>query len=281
MIVLIWQFLYTYLNISDGIGDRLAVTMRKLKLTIIATTVMIILCLSSQFAQVSASAGYQDEFTESTLQSYWTFINESGTSSYSLTTNTGYLRITAPAGARLSPGNTNAPRVLQTVTGDFVATTNVSGTFSSNLRAGLLIWQNTNNFMRLEKQGTTSVLMYGNVSGSIKSPPSNTTASCNNICLKYERIGSTVTGYYSTNNGASWLRCTNFTFSGTLQIGLVVLNTATSSLSADFDYFRISPNSNVIIATPEYPMGILGVSIAIAGGWIFFKAKNTKAALTI
>ncbi|XGW00047.1 MAG: DUF1349 domain-containing protein [Leptolyngbya sp. BL-A-14] len=67
-------------------------------------------------------------------------------------------------------GQINAPRVLQVVKGNFVVQVKVSGAFPKNSRslvtsrlpfygAGLLLWQNENNYVRLER---TALFSQGN-----------------------------------------------------------------------------------------------------------------------
>lgn len=256
-------------------GDRPVVSLKQSKLATATVATVLILCIISQIGLAAAAAGYQDEFTAASLQSFWTFTNPAGTGSYSLTAHSGYLRITAPINARLSTTNTNAPRVMQSITGDFVATTYVTGSFTDELRGGLLVWQDSNNFMRIEKYGTDKVLMYGIIGGAQQSPTTVTLSSgSNNLYLKYQRVGSTLTGYYSTD-GSTWTAYTgSYTFSGAIQIGLFVIDTSTTtSLSADFDYFHITPYSTLSVL-PEYPVGVFGAAAAIAGAYLFFKAKD-------
>lgn len=259
--------------------------MGKSKLALITTATVMIICLVSQVAQVSAAAAYQDEFSTTTLQSYWTFANPAGTGSYSLTAHSGYLRITAVQNSKLSitsGSNTNAPRMLQSVTGSFSATTYVTSTgfTSANYRAGLVLWKDQNNFIRLEKYGSTQVLLYTIIEG-VEAYQTASITSSNNLYLKLDKSGTTITGYYSTN-GASWITIKSYTYTAAnpLQIGLFVINAdaTSSSFSVDFDYFRVTPYSTVTVL-PEYPVGILGASAAIVVAWVFFKVKGTTKIL--
>jgi regulation of enolase protein 1 (concanavalin A-like superfamily) len=253
----------------------------KRRFNIIAVTTVLILCVTSQIALASAAAAYQDEFTSGTLQSFWTFT--AGTGSYSLTAHSDYLRLTAPNGAKLSTitgSNLNAPRMLQSVTGNLEATTYVTGSFSSaNYRGGLLLWANEQNFIRLEKYGSTQALMYPIINGVESSPKTVTgLTSSNTLYLKLQKTGSTVTCSYSTT-GASYttIGTCSFSLSDPLYIGLFAINAdnSASSFSADFDYFHIYPYSDPLPSVlPEYPVGIFGATAAIAGAYVFFKAKS-------
>lgn len=257
------------------------VAFRKSRTAVAVVATVLILCIISQIGLVSAAAAYQDEFATTALQSFWTFNNPAGTGSYSLTAHSDYLRLTAPNGAKLSTisgSNLNAPRMLQSVTGNFEATTYVTGTFSSaNYRGGLLLWANNQNFIRLEKYGSTQALMYP-IINNVESSPITVTGltSSNNLYLKLQKTGSTVTCSYSTN-GVSWttIGTSTFSLSDPLQIGLFTINAdaSVSTFSADFSYFHITPFSTLSVL-PEYPVGIFGATVAITGAYVFFKAKN-------
>jgi regulation of enolase protein 1 (concanavalin A-like superfamily) len=265
------------------LGDRIGLPMRKTKFALITTALVLTICLATQVAQVSAAAAYQDEFTATTLQSFWTFNNPLGTGAYSLTAHSGYLRITAPVGVALAPSsNENAPRMLQSVTGDFVASTYVTGSFSEDGdRAGLLLWKDASNFIRLEKWSLTKAQVYAVIGGSGTSTQISGLTSSTNLYLKLEKIGTTVNAYYSTN-GATWtlIKATTFSSSDPLQVGLFSLNVGTVSHNADFDYFRVTPYSTLTVL-PEYPIGIFGASAAIVGAWVFFKVKGVPKFLAI
>ncbi len=259
-------------------GDRLVVAMKS-RFSLIACTIVLILCVASQIALVSAAAAYQDEFSSTTLQSFWSF---TGTGSYDLTANSDYLRLTAPNGAKLSTisgSNLNAPRILQSVTGNIVeAITCVNGTFSSaNYRGGLVLWANNQNFIRLEKFGSTQALMYPIIGGVESSPVTvSTGGSSNTLYLKLQKTGSTVTCSYSTTGAAyTTIGTCTFSLSDPLQIGLFAINadSSSSNFSADFNYFYINPYS-VLSVLPEYPVGIFGATAAIAGAYVFFKVKG-------
>ena len=262
-------------------GDRLVGALVKGKFAIIAVTAVLILCVTSQIALVAADAAHEDEFTLTTLQSGWAFSTGTGANAgtYSLTANSGFLRLTPTIGAALAPSsNYNAPRVLQMVTGDFVATTFITGNFAEDGdRAGLLIWNDNNNFIRLEKWSTGNAQIYAVSGGTGTSTKISVNPSSNNLSLKLERTGTTVKGYYSTNNGALWTEIITtpaLTFSsGQVQMGLYAINVGSVVFNADFDYFRLTPSSSLSVL-PEYPVGIFGVTVAIAGAYVFFKAKG-------
>ncbi|MCW4010990.1 MAG: DUF1349 domain-containing protein [Candidatus Bathyarchaeota archaeon] len=240
----------------------------------VATLSILILAYGATFA--AANVGYVDEFTDSSLGSFWTFVDPLGTSSYSLTAHSGWLRITAPVGAALAPtSNYNAPRVLQSVTGSFVATTYVNGNFSEDgFRAGLLLWNNTNNYMRVEKWGANKVLMYGVIGGTVRSQQANLPSSSDSLYLKLEKSGTTISGSWS-QNGATWnliAQYTNFNAADPVQVGLFALTVGSTNFSPDFDYFHINPGN--IFVVPEYPLlGTMAIPIAMGAAFIIHRRR--------
>ncbi len=249
--------------------------MKQSKLLFAAVTLVVALFLTSQISIVSAAPAYQDEFTSSSLQSFWTFVNPAGGGSYSLTANSGYLQITSPTGVGLSKtSNFNAPRVMQPVTGDFVVTTSVSGTFSqAGFRAGLLVYKNNDNYMRFEKYGTNQVLMYGYLNGAETYQTLSLPSSINPLYLKIEKTGSTITSYWS-QNGISWTQVkqyTNFNTVDPLEVGLFVINVGTVSFSADFDYFHVTPSNFSVL--PESPLGAIVLPVAVIAAFAVYRLK--------
>jgi hypothetical protein len=104
--------------------------MRKRSLVILAILLASFLTTAYSVGFAAASTGSNDEFTSPTLNSFWT---EAGSSSatYDLTANSGSIRITSSNSLDLGGANDNAPRIIQSVTGDFVATTKVTGTLTA------------------------------------------------------------------------------------------------------------------------------------------------------
>lgn len=236
---------------------------------------MLLACLTVPFA--AGSAGQKDDFSSDTLQPFWKFINPENTASYNLTIHSGYLRLTAANQSTLTlTPNQNAPRIIQSVTDDFIAATYVTGNFSTNNHAGLLLWKDSGNFIRLEKWGTTQVLMYTVTDGQPNYQTATLPAS-NNLFLKLEKVGDTLTGYYSSDD-VTWKNFESFTLtvSDPVDIGLLAINSnsAESSFNVDFDYFRVSPSADMYVPVPTYPLGILGASVAIVAAFLIFRFKS-------
>src|SRR5829696_5893557 len=73
----------------------------------------------------TASTGFSDQFNSPSLTSGWNWVDPLGDSSYSLTANPGHLRLFTPDSGHDLYLNFDAPRMVQTVTGDFTITTKV------------------------------------------------------------------------------------------------------------------------------------------------------------
>ncbi|MEJ2363205.1 MAG: hypothetical protein P8017_00755, partial [Deltaproteobacteria bacterium] len=77
----------------------------------------------------------------------------------SLEANLGWLRITttSPPGRDLIGSVTNAPRIMMSgVKGDFVIETKINSTMANNDEgAGILIWRDSNSFIRLDRMSRT------------------------------------------------------------------------------------------------------------------------------
>ncbi|MCW4023766.1 MAG: DUF1349 domain-containing protein [Candidatus Bathyarchaeota archaeon] len=226
------------------------------------------------FSCVFADVGYNDDFTSTNLNSFWTTAG-STSAVFNLTANPGYLIITAPTGVALAPtSNYDAPRILQPVTGNFEATTCVSGDFSqSGFRGGLLIWKDTDNYMRLEKWGTNQVLMYGVLDGTVSYQQGTLPDSYNPLYLKLEKSGTTITGSWSSN-GIAWNTVKSYTFNAAdpVQIGLFAINVGSTTFNAEFDYFHIVPGE--IFELPEYSIGLLAVPLAMMAGFVVFRSRQ-------
>lgn len=247
--------------------------MKRSRITIIIV-LTIALCLSSLTGLAKADPAYQDEFTESTLMPFWTFVNDLGTSSYSLTAHDDWLRITSPTGNGLSQtSNFNAPRVLQSVSGDFTATTCVSGSFTqAGFRAGLLVWKDINNYFRVEKYGSNQVLMYGYIAGT----ETYTSMSAPGLqYLKIVKTGTGIEGFWS-QDGSSWnsVHQYNLNVADPFEVGLFVINVGSVPFSADFDYFMVVP----AFVLPEYPLGVC-IPLLMVGAFVFYKVIKQKRAM--
>jgi regulation of enolase protein 1 (concanavalin A-like superfamily) len=106
--------------------------------------------------------GFCDPFTSSILMTGWEWIDPLEDSTYDLDASHGQITLSTPDGGHDLYLNTNAPRLLQRVGGDFTISTQVTSapTVSGYQGAGLLIWQDENNYIRLERTSTGVAFIY-------------------------------------------------------------------------------------------------------------------------
>jgi len=181
-----------------------------------------------------------DDFSSTSLGSSWTWIDPNADSTYLLSARPGSLRVSTPIGGNdLYPGsNFDAPRLLQTITGDFSVTTLVSTNPTSVYQAaGLLAWGDGNNFVRLERE-SAGVSMHFRNQGSHDGIPAVQTSAIL-VYLRLARSGSSLVGSFSTN-GSTWTQVGSIQSQVGLSpgVGLTVLNQwQDNSYYADFDFF--------------------------------------------
>jgi len=167
-----------------------------------------------------------------------------GDSSYSLTANPGHLRLYTPDGGHdLYPSaNLDAPRMLQEIDGDFVATAKVTiHPVYSFQGAGLLIWQDQDNYIRLEKAPGPGINKAYRIGGQYFDINPDYPTAQTTVFLGFQRVGNTFHGLFS-EDGTSWVEILTVEFSAanTLLVGLDLINQwQDHPIYADFDYFRL------------------------------------------
>jgi serine/threonine protein kinase/regulation of enolase protein 1 (concanavalin A-like superfamily) len=205
----------------------------------------------TQSTPASCSRAFSDTFTTS-LDSRWTLINPG---SDATVTAQGSLRISVPIGHDLYPDLINAPRLLQPIEGNFTAETLVD--FNPKYKyqgAGIIVWQDTNNFIRLEHG-------YGDFGGiafeqeangsytkfvqaffqAARSQPTTATR----VGLRVQREDNRfIASWYSPSSGINWQEVgdTQATFKRSVMVGLAVVNSPQSPhiAIANFDFFRVA-----------------------------------------
>ncbi|MCW4017591.1 MAG: DUF1349 domain-containing protein [Candidatus Bathyarchaeota archaeon] len=247
--------------------------MKNLRAIISALTV-IALTFAYGITFAAAGTGYNDDFISPPLSDVWTTSGNSG-ATYDLSTNPGWLTITSPADCDLGAGSDDAPRILQSISGDFIAYTKVSGTFTaSGTHAGLLVYSDDDHFMRVEIRDVNKVQIGGKNGGSFVYTQDSLGSAIDPIYLKLEKTSTTVKGYWSSD-GSTWDEFGSYTLtvSDPTQIGLFVINQDKSvpPFSAEFDYFNI-PTSSLFVV-PEYPLGTIAIPIAMGAAVIIYKKR--------
>jgi len=193
------------------------------------------------------ATAFTDEFESAQLDSGWSWMDPLGDCSYSLSASPGHLRLRVPNGGHDLYENVNAPRMLRSINGDFVATTKVTMNPMYNYQgSGLLIWQDQDNYVRLERtlvQGIDMWYRLGGIYRGVEVPFSKSTA-----YLRLRRLNDVFTGWYS-ENGSDWIEIAAVGWPATdvLDVGLVLANQwQDHPIEADFDFFM----SGVVSAGP-------------------------------
>ena len=154
-------------------------------------------------------------------------------------------------------GLVNSPRVLQEVEGDFVAQVKVCGTIHPTARpvipgriscqsAGLLLWDNPRNYIRLERAALNrdgAVLSYASLERRAHAwpfvvPPVGLPEQ--DIYLRLERRGDQFLGSVS-GDGKQWKRLQpmNATLPSKVRIGVAAVNAAQQPLQIRFEEYAI------------------------------------------
>jgi regulation of enolase protein 1 (concanavalin A-like superfamily) len=250
--------------------------MRKPLFSIICIISILFLSSVPSFAlniqTVKAQQSLSDDFTTPTLNSNWVFTDPSEGSTVDLIANSGYLRIitTAPPARDLyNPVNTNAPRLTTSTSGDFVAETKIIATTDQEWEsAGILVWKDSNNFLRLDRacgaSNSQRIVFIMCKAGGWDPIDVVLPSNINPTFLKLSRSGNVFTGYYSTD-GSQWTLVGEKTLpsSDPINVGMDIVNVYhDGTFFADFDYFYLTP---VPLPTPtptqsSKPIPVLDIS---------------------
>jgi len=223
-----------------------------------AVSVLLVIALAIAFATTDVgpssadSACLVDHFSGPGLGPEWTWVDPLDGSLYSLSANPGYLRIQALTGnCDLATFNTNAPRLLRSLTGDFDIRTKLSiepvHTYQS---AGLVMWIDGENFVWIGRSvgdvvGTNYVR---NGSNSGLNPPGDP-YSKTTVHLRMTRRGTRFATYYS-ESGTSWTMTgsNDYPLIGeTVTAGVYLINNwQDNPIQADFDFFQINCTQHVV-----------------------------------
>lgn len=196
------------------------------------------------------SGASSDEFNGS-FNSRWKWINPGDNATYGVTTQ-GHLciSISAPANNDLYPlTNTNAPRLLQPISGNFTVETLVEFSPSYPYQgAGILIWQDDGNYLRLERGYNGSSgngILFTKVEKGVLidvSPFAYHLTTATQVGLRVQMDGDHLTAWWRgpgqdwQNDGETTMHFANAT------IGLILAanySQGASQTTAYYDYFRV------------------------------------------
>jgi regulation of enolase protein 1 (concanavalin A-like superfamily) len=191
-----------------------------------------------------------DPFDSTELKPDWT-VYRADNSKWSLTANPGHLQIHTLQGDTFENSNNIKNVFLKAApAGDFVVTTKVSAPVGKNFQqAGLFIWQNEDNYVKLAhvwdtaggtgKTLETAYEINGRYMkpGNVASHPGSDT-----VYLQVKKQGNVYTTYYW--DGAGWHQAADPITADLkdLKIGLYAFSSLDGSpITADFDYFSVGP----------------------------------------
>jgi regulation of enolase protein 1 (concanavalin A-like superfamily) len=229
--------------------------MRKPLFSIICLILVLLTCNLVGFGlnipMANAQQLLNDDFNSYTMNDTWTFTDPSGGSYADTIANSGYLRIitTAPPARDLyNPVNTNAPRLTTSTSGDFVAETKIVATTDQEWEsAGILVWKDSNNFLRLDRacgaSNSQRIVFIMCKTGGWDPIDVVLPSNISPTFLKLSRSGNVFTGYYSTD-GSQWTLVGEKTLpsSDPINVGIDVVNVYhDGTFFADFDYFYLTP----------------------------------------
>jgi len=196
---------------------------------------------SAHFRLEGSIYGFDDEFSSPSLDWRWSWVDPNGDSSFEY--SYGRLRISLTNGGHdLYPGsNLAAPRMVQSIYGNFTVITQVSTDPTHVYQgAGLLAWWDSSNFVRLERE-VLGVSMHWNNSGVYDGIPAIATSDTT-LYLRLVRSGNTFTGSFSTD-GESWtdVGAVESEFWSVPLVGLTAINQwQDNPYHADFQAFYIN-----------------------------------------
>lgn len=154
---------------------------------------------------------YQDEFNAPQLNRVWRWQDPRGFGQW--TANQGYLQMNVASGVDLWHGlNYDAPRLLQSVSGDFAIVTRMPVTPQLREHGGIIVWKDRGAFLRLEKTSRPHAFA-GDVrferhfpGGYLLVGRGAGLATVKQLYLRIERAGNTFSGFAS-EDGINWLSC--------------------------------------------------------------------------
>ena len=204
--------------------------------------------------------GTSDNFNSSTLDPQWNWIREN-TSNWSLSEQSGYMKIISEAGDIVDGGAT-AKNILLTGApeGDWTIDTRMVGKPTSQWsQGGLIVYENDQSYFRLTRlYGSGNQFQFTKQVNAVREHVE--VADMIESAVSYLRIvkeGNTYSGYYSAD-GVTYNQVwtTQTADLADLKIGLIVC--AGTGLTAAFDYFHITENGTI---PPPPPTSVTGVML--------------------
>jgi serine/threonine protein kinase/regulation of enolase protein 1 (concanavalin A-like superfamily) len=199
---------------------------------------------------VTCTNTFNDQFDGSTLDSGWLW-NAGGNGTYELTGQR--LMMTAPHNTDLRSWNMAAPRILRPLSGDFtVSVTTIFMPTRGYQGAGIVLWQDENNFIRLEHgYGRANGVTYEySLNGKyvrvadtyVATNPAGLAPDVSNVELRMQRHNDVFSAWMRLSGG-DWMPISTsvIPFSANLSVGLLVVNTnaTVAPITATFSNFEM------------------------------------------
>ena len=195
-----------------------------------------------------------DAFDGDSLSPAWEWIDPKADCAYKLLSpiyraggiSPSGLQITVPPKHNLWMSNHDAPRLLQTIAGDFAIETMISDGEGGRKSGGLLVWKNEDNYIRFETPSSSpnegEVRFEANVKGNYIIPGCGL-PDAKILALRLERQGHRFSAYCSVD-GENWLTCGWVDLpmvDDPIQVGIHALCPAQNAptTSTGFEYFKV------------------------------------------
>ena len=166
-------------------------------------------------------------------------------------TKDGVLKMRIPSGKDLYGENLTAPRFLKPVKGDFEIETRVKFMPTEDYQgAGILIFRNDNNYLRLERAfggvgGGESGIRFDRREDEIYEPiamQDKFPTEAREVELKFRRVGKEFTAFWREVGKTEWIEVGKVMngYPETVQVGLIGVSTA-EEITAEFSFIRLLP----------------------------------------
>ncbi len=201
-------------------------------------------------------SGFNDTFDAEMLDLRWSWTDPQADSNYSLTADPGSLRLMTYTGGHDLYSNKNAPRLLQPVGKTFLVSTHVHllPVAQEYQGAGLLVWQDDDNYIRLELKTGGDLRFIYSVNGNY-TDLGNLPLNAQDVYLKIVRSNQNFSAWYSRDNN-DWLLAGSIRFNAasTVYTGVHLINEwQNNPLQADFDYVEFDWSPSSIPTPPPTP----------------------------
>lgn len=192
------------------------------------------------------------KFEPAGLLQGWAFVDPDGKNVPSVTdTKDGIFKLTIPSGKDLYGENRTAPRLWKAIAGDFEIETRVTFDPKDSYQgAGLIIFKDDNNYLRLERcfggvaGGGSGIRLDARLPDEYQplTTPNEIPTDATQVDLKIVRKAKMLAAFWRLNEDSEWKEVGEFEsdYPETVQVGLIGVNTA-GPITAEFAYIKLAP----------------------------------------